>query len=288
MKKLKIVVTNTPEEAKNKKQAGYIPIECAFGEVSVEYTEDLPFDHHGKFSQELPVCVQAFEAKKHKLLEPQTNFVTTRAPDADASLAIAILSDSIEIDDETLEELVDVVAQLESSPGFVIDVDNKVEQILLVWNHLLRQYRGSKDFDNHHYWEYSVDLWNTAYEHVQKQDNVVEEAIKNEMNRQIIAKASLDTAAFSYDRKVMFIASPVWGFDVWYAGRPEVQVIVAYVIRTGRITLSSRGLINLKQIYPILGPGWGGRETVGGSPPGKQFQEIEAFDVWRKIVSIVC
>ena len=97
---------------------------------------------------------------------------------------------------------------------------------------------------------------------------------------------------------VRVVESDVWGFDVWYerdhAASPDTPegwhnpVVVAYVARDKRITIGCPnrrvaealfGPGGLKNVFPMLGEGWGGREEVGGSPRNKAMVPDDALRV---------
>jgi hypothetical protein len=86
---------------------------------------------------------------------------------------------------------------------------------------------------------------------------------------------------------VAFVESKAWGYDVWYA---EVRlVIVAYQAAEGRVSIGCRDLATAQRLFGPLGlravfphlqpPGWGGRETIGGSPRGARLGRQQALAV---------
>ena len=91
------------------------------------------------------------------------------------------------------------------------------------------------------------------------------------------------------------VESAAPGFDVWYAD--IAPVIVAYVAEGQRVTIGVKDLAaaqalfgprGLLEVFPKLEPhGWGGRETVGGSPRGAVLSRADASDTTRAISSFV-
>jgi hypothetical protein len=79
-------------------------------------------------------------------------------------------------------------------------------------------------------------------------------------------------AALADATLVALAAAPLWGFDVWYRVAP---IVVSYSSRLEKVTIGCPDLETaealcgpggLQTLWPRLGPGWGGRETIGGSP----------------------
>ena len=84
---------------------------------------------------------------------------------------------------------------------------------------------------------------------------------------------------------VSFVVPPVWGFDLWYRDSP---VVVAYMSKSKRVTIGVKsrdiahrlfGSDGLLSILPHLGKGWGGRDTVLGSPSGEKISVYDAEGV---------
>jgi hypothetical protein len=94
-------------------------------------------------------------------------------------------------------------------------------------------------------------------------------AIEAELGRR--EGAGLAIRMISEDKKVLFVSFDDWGQDIWFRLAPIVVnfngakgTITLYCdVKSPRNPLSSNGLKNL---YPLLGDGWGGRENIGGSP----------------------
>lgn len=93
--------------------------------------------------------------------------------------------------------------------------------------------------------------------------------------------------------EVAFVESKVWGYDVWY---DEVRpVIVAYQAGERRVSVGCRDLATsqrlfgppgLRAVFPCLQPpGWGGRETIGGSPRGARLEREEALAAAKQVAS---
>ncbi|MCB9551631.1 MAG: hypothetical protein H6705_07065 [Myxococcales bacterium] len=82
--------------------------------------------------------------------------------------------------------------------------------------------------------------------------------------------------------RVAVVQSAVWGFDVWYRTAP---VVVSHAARIAKVTVGCPDLDTavrlfgpdgLMHAWRALGKGWGGRETIGGSPRGVRLGQSEA------------
>ena len=87
---MKIIYTNSYEEALELRDSGYEPIECAFGAYG-SVMGDLCMDHHGTESHREGVAIRSIRDHQGALAE-RPWFVVTGTPDADAILSILALS----------------------------------------------------------------------------------------------------------------------------------------------------------------------------------------------------
>ena len=97
------------------------------------------------------------------------------------------------------------------------------------------------------------------------------------------------------DSKVAVVVSAAWGFR--RLGAEVAKVIVAYVEKTSAITMAvpiprrrsrSFGPGGPKNVFPSLLPaGWGGRESIGGSPRGVKMTREQAVETARIIAWLV-
>ena len=88
--KLQINFTNDYDEACRLRDAGFEPIECAFGQYG-SVMGAFAMDHHGTESHRDGVALRACRDHYGALAE-QAKFVVTGTPDADAVLAIVALA----------------------------------------------------------------------------------------------------------------------------------------------------------------------------------------------------
>ena len=82
--------------------------------------------------------------------------------------------------------------------------------------------------------------------------------------------------ALAGSARFLVVDSTVWGFDVWYRVAP---VVVSYASRIKKVTVGCPdvdtaerlfGPGGLQNVWSFLGDGWGGRESIGGSPRGEK------------------
>ena len=85
--------------------------------------------------------------------------------------------------------------------------------------------------------------------------------------------------------RICITQSPVWGFDVWYRMAP---IVVSYAARLNKITVGVAnvetaellfGNGGLNRLWSLFGEGWGGRESVGGSPRGLKLEFDQVYTV---------
>jgi hypothetical protein len=125
------------------------------------------------------------------------------------------------------------------------------------------------------------------------------------------AKADLDERAERISDSVLFLnGSRAWGFDIWYGRELErgtsdevkgwnAPIVVAYLESNRNVTVGCPnksvaeavlGKGGLKNAFPVLDEiisGWGGRESIGGSPRGMELTEEQAREAARKIAELV-
>lgn len=280
----------TKAEAEEALRDGYEPVECCFGEDSV--VGPLTMDHHGGLSKLEGVALRAYRDHFGARKSDQ-RFVVTGAADADACFCVASLAGLLPHPSRETElaaapppvkasgtrnltELAEIISQVDVAPIGVRLEESAEGTILLLWNQL-----GSSNQDSIAFYA-GVDRWRAL---LGRSPKALLEATKTEeANRVTEARQAKMMPICS---EVALVESKVWGFDVWYA--ETAPVIVAFVPQNGNITLGVRDLPTaealfgpggLKNVFPKLEPaGWGGRETVGGSPRGAKFSSEQALEV---------
>ncbi len=288
MSALEIVHTHEYDEAVRRRDAGFEPVECAFGQYG-SVLGPLCLDHHGTESHREGVALRACrDLYGARASDPR--FVVTGTPDADAVLAIVALAGLVPRERLRPEfyELVDRhdvdpigLDMLESGPG----------EELAWFNQRSELFQTEAGF--HKAIGHMVDLLRRGLD-----DETRRQVHKMELNRRkkalggIVALYDLQdralplpadpasqplrrgAAAHAGPGVVLLVKSTVWGFDQWYRLAP---VVVSYAERMAKTTagcpdvetaeaLFGRG--GLMNVWPALGRGWGGRATIGGSPRG--------------------
>ncbi len=243
---------------------GHCPVECSFGEHSV--VDELRMDHHGEWSRLEGVALRAY--RDHwgaRRSDPR--FVVTGAADADATFAIAALAGLVPQPGPGARDLLPLatlINQADLSPIGLRLAEHAEGSTLLLFRQLRSAGQDALSFYA------GVEHWRMLCGPNPPRSLLL--AAGADEARRITAARAANVERVSDE--VALVSSPVWGFDVWYA---EVRpVIVAYVAEAARVTVGCRdaataerlfGPGGLKNLLPLLQPpGWGGRETVGGSP----------------------
>lgn len=277
-----IVYTDSYIDACRLRDQGYEPIECAFGGYG-SVLGPLAMDHHGTESHRPGVAIRAcgefFGQRKE---DPR--FVVTGTPDADAILAIVALSAMVEQEDIS-ESFCTLVDRYDRDP---IGIDLTVEPsgtLLLAFNQTQLP-RGREGFERG--LTKMVELLTRGLPTDQLRNVLgMEKSRQGQARKALVLLIYPDGTQIPGEmadapvkpgempeRRVALVKGSVWGFDLWYRWAP---VVVSWSSRLRKITVGCPNLSvatecfgpgGLMAIYPKLGIGWGGRETVGGSPRG--------------------
>ncbi len=287
------------QDAEHYRNLGCCPVECSFGENSI--VDALQMDHQGALSHLESVAVRAY--RDHfgsRRTDPR--FVVTGAADADATFAIAALaallphplrrvefSKSPEFLREAWTRDISGMAALISRAD-VDPIGLRLEEsenglLLLLFKHL-----SSGEHDAISFYA-GVDHWRLLLDAIPPV-RLLEAVEASEQERVAEARAA-QVQIISPD--VAFVESKAWGYDVWYA---EVRpVIVAYQAGEGRVSIGCRDLATgqrlfgpqgLRTVFPHLQPpGWGGRETICGSPRGARVERDEALTAAKQVALLI-
>ena len=285
------------DSARALRDAGFCPVECSFGEESD--VDALQMDHHGPLSQLEGVAIRAY--RDHfgaRRADPR--FVVTGAADADATLAIASLAglmphpsrgpefrESPEFMrtawERDMTELASLVNRADIEPiGLRLEESEDGLRLLL----FKRLSSGVQDAASFYA---GVDHWRLLLG--PNAPTQLLEAVRAEERQRVAEARAAHVEIIS--PHVAFVESKAWGYDVWYA---EVRpVIVAYQAGEGRVSIGCRDLaaaqrlfgpLGLRAVFPHLQPpGWGGRETIGGSPRGARLGRQQALAVADQVAS---
>lgn len=307
-------VTNDAQEVRDLIEKGYAAIECSIGGESLVC--ELEMDHHGERSHLESVAVRAYRDHFGARKDDQ-RFVIVGSPDADATFCIAALAGllphpSVEVPSflpphvkaskqRDLLQLAETVAVIDTDPiGRDLSAMPSGAELLL-WNSLM-SFSENTDMAG----VAGVFLWSQIAANAPSRKPLVEAALVTESQRR---EAAAEEAITNLGNGVGYIenSSSAWGFDVWYGRQTnhaantsegwKFGVILARVARTRAITIGCPnqavaealfGEGGLKNVFPQMPQeGWGGRESVGGSPRGEQMSVEElkaAADVVAKLV----
>lgn len=285
------------EEALHLRDEGFCPIECSFGDESV--VDELQMDHHGPLSHLEGVAIRAY--RDHfgtRCKDPR--FVVTGGADADATFAIAALagllphpSRGAEFNNlpeylraagsRDLTELAVLINRADLDP-IGLRLEESVDGLLLLL--FKRLSSGVQDIAGLYA---GVDHWRLLLG--PNPPVQLLEAVGGEERQRVAEARAAQVQIISQD--VAIVESRAWGYDVWYAeGRP---VIVAYQAGKGHVSVGCRDLATAHRLFGLQGlraafphlqpPGWGGRETIGGSPRSVRLEREQALAAAMQLVS---
>jgi hypothetical protein len=288
-KTLQIVHTSSKSEAKSLRDQGYCPVEWICG-TDGSIMDDLCMDHHGAESHREGVAIRAYRDHFGVRAE-DPRFVTTGAADADMTFAIASLagylphpSRQAEFDKSPppvranmtrdLTRFAELVNRIDVNPIGIRLEESDEGTVLLLWNQLSSSIQDATAVYS------GVDRWRTLLAGRQLKSLLAgtkaEETERVALARQAKVQRVSD--------QIVLVESAAWGFDVWYGDHAPVVVALTpnQNVTIGCIDNEQAeelfGPDGLRNVYPALEPsGWGGRESVGGSPRGVKLTREQAL-----------
>lgn len=300
---VQVVVSSDATEIGELVGHGWCPIECSIGGGSI--VDDLVMDHHGQYSALESVAVRAYR-DHYGVRASDPRFVVAGCVDADASFAIAALAGLLphpnyDIDGipagvadryrRDLSELAATVARIDTDPIGIQMTSLPGGDILSTWNAL---HGGGRDTLSA---AAGLSLWVTLTTSPAV-GAFLEAAAVAEQERFEAATDAMGEYGMVVGPVLEIDGSPVWGFDVWY-GRIDgvdpnepggwAHPVVVYRNVAGSVTIGCPntavaenlfGAGGLRNVFADLQPaGWGGRDTVGGSPRGHRVSDDELVAV---------
>lgn len=279
--------TSTADEARSFLALGYCPVECSFGVESV--VDDLRLDHHGTLSELEPVSLRASrDFAGFRRTDPR--FVVTGAADADATFAIAALAGLLPTSDPEREagpilDLARTIAQADLDPFAQRWKESGAGMLLLSYKQRMKHGRHETAA-----FYAGVECWRELVANPPRDllatVRAEETARVAQAKKAAVSRLGPDTA---------FVECPAWGWDVWYT--EIAPVIVTYVRASGRCSIGCRnrqtairlfGSDGLLGIARVLAPdGWGGRETIIGSPRGTLLSRDSALNATRQVATLL-
>lgn len=270
---------NTVEEAVQilKQDSEFIPIECCFGNVSI--VNYLELDHHGEFSHLEPVSIRGYR----DYYGIGSKFLVTGFPDCDATFAIASIAGIIEKDKWI--KLAELIARVDSDPIGIDLLNEGLEgELIMLFNQLKLSQLDSNS------WLYSVLLWKKLLSNVDYIKHFILTCKLNEIERR---RKAWDCEHLMIGDVLAINKSPIWAFDIWYS---KANCVVALTLNDNitigcpNLTIAEKlfGKGGLKNVFEKLTPqGWGGRETVGGSPRGLAMDWNKTIEIANTLNSLI-
>lgn len=299
-------VRSTVSEIEQAVSDGFCPIECSVGGRSI--VDDLELDHHGEYSHLPGVALAAYKQYPGECVE-RPFLVTVPPVDADACFAAAALLGLLPhpkdgAGEGNLTELAETINAMDLDPIGTNPLDLPGGELLLAWDVIMSgNDRSSAAFAAGTYlWQ---QLTTATGWRLKPLLAGVEQA---EIDRRANAAADLDHCPKNTFGPVLCLyKTEAWGFDVWY-GRKGVgapaephgwtyPVVLALGKQSEEITIGCpNGAVaeacfgpgGLKKVFEKLSPsGWGGRESIGGSPRGQELGPAELWAAGKKVAQCV-
>lgn len=290
--------------AREFRDRGYCPVECAYGEESV--IDDLAMDHHGPLAALEPVSVRAWR-DHHGARARDPRFVVAGKVDADAAMAIAALAGTVPGPDTAgsgpVADLVELIGLLDVDPIGRDITTSPAGGLLRLWSTLFAPTAPTGNLAAIHAW---TALCTRDPEALAPYTEV---AVLRERERRdrAAAEARRCRRDLAVDDRLLVLDGPtVWGFDVWYGRRVSHPAdapsgwehpVVLSRHTDGRASLGCPntavaqalfGNGGLRAVFPRLAPpGWGGRDAIGGSPRHEALTDAGFIDAARAISYIL-
>lgn len=312
---MNLVLTNNAEEIRALVSEGYCPIECSIGGESI--VDSLNMDHHGANSVLEAVALRAYR-DLYGVRAEDPRFVVTGVADADATFAVGALAGIIPHPARKVPEtlppaikasltrdltgLAQTISRVDVSP-IGLDIPTMPGgDALLTWNAMSVNARDTLGF------QMGVGLWRSLLEGNPSQLGPFFSAAKTaEANRVQASLVDLNERGILVNGILVIKESRVFGFPEWY-GRVEAEafesvsgwsnpVVIGWLERGHNITIGCPndsvaetlfGKGGLKNVFSQLEPaGWGGRESVGGSPRGAELTWEQVQVAAKKIAELI-
>jgi len=275
----------TSDEARRAVALGYCPVECSFGGRD-PVVDELCLDHHGSLSHLEPVGVRCLR-DHHGARADDPRFVVTGGADADACLAIAALLAWV-TPDKRMRRVARAVARMDLTPD-PIDVDKLPGQVLAAWLELNTYMPRELGF------LWGALLWRRIGGHLDDHRWFSDGAVERRKSRYAAAAYQLKYMRRHTPELVSLVGSDGRGADpvVFHIIYQHAPLVVVLSSRARRITVGAKdraaaeqllGPGGLKRLWSRMGPGWGGREEVGGSP---RDHDADLVDVDRAVAALI-
>lgn len=282
---LQIRIANTATQAERWKRAGYCPIECSFGPISV--VDDSNLDHHGSLSNLEGVAIRAYR-DQYGTRRDDPRFVVTGFPDEDACFSIASktgliphpsLADRFEnappamlrVARQNLLHVAQEINRVDVQPDLAITlVDTYFGRVVLSWRQ--QAHPTCRDLLS---WYGGVDRWRALL--TAQADDLINVAADAQADRLDEARSA---RSVEVSRRVVVVDFSSLGpnstyYRTWLTRYPVLVAFIggpsgfgtcSFVVESMAVAKELFGPDGLLSIYSSLQPGGcGGRETIGGS-----------------------
>jgi len=273
---MKVVVTSDIAEAYRLVAEGYIPVEASYGSETVHDLSRsdplLTLDHHGPLSDLECPAIRAQKEMWAKGLENHRAvgcYVLSHI-DADSFLTVMGL-EGYRLPMNFIERVAFV--DIHGRHKIPEDQQNHPDQIRLsLLNDLLNRRKG-----------FGHDEFRRAIQILLLPDD--SQTIKDKIEKLKVRRERILANCFVMD-KIAIGISDEYPLDILYELR---DFAIAYHYIDRYITIGCRDMETglayegfledgLKKLWSMLGSGWGGRETIGGSPRGERMDLQQTYD----------
>ena len=298
-----IITTNSLKHVEILVSEGYCPVECSLGGDSI--VDDLLMDHHGKYSRlEGGVAVRAYRDHFGARREDQ-RFVIAGYADGDATFACAALAGLLPHPQHDVSGLPgflhasfqrDVIAVAKAVNAMDVDpVGTPADFPELGYTLLFHKVSPSNHLNLGG--EGGVQLWRNLLTNPEMQPFIKKASSEfaDDADRAIL---EFKARGVEFGRVGVVEGSTLWGFRTWYGRHTVIEdpnqvsawrrpVVLSLQAQDRNITIGCPteavaeqlfGEGGLKNVFPKLdqiAEGWGGRETIGGSPRGRAMTSNE-------------
>ena len=309
MARIEIVVSKDINAVRELAAVGYCPVECSFGGTTV--VNELELDHHGSMSHLESVAIRAYR-DFFAAREEDPRFVINHI-DADSIFAVASLAGLLphpqskyaatlpaflqKTWQQDLLPLAETIAIMDTDPIGRDVLGMPFGAVLITWEALF----GANATDELSAYA-AVEGWRRLLTQASTKAFIAA-AERAEADRRAVALADLAERGRKTGKALAICNSRVFGFAEWYnrkveAGQPDEAkgwgnpIVVSLVEATGALTFGmpnkavaeeifgkgglTRVFAALNEIYQLeAGNGFGGRDTIGGSPRGRKMTETD-------------
>ena len=285
-----VVVALKPETAEKYVKEGYIPVETSYGTKSV--TDAYRLDHHGELSG---LINPAKRARKELFCKGNGTYVVSHL-DLDTVLTIAVL-ECIEVD----ESLINLASDLDTHGPHAVEWEDTEWAPFLVafWKTIGRVvFRDKQDVTKLvgrvlKLVKAAKDLGDVEElkQEIRSLGSEIEKGLREVVEVKMV---QVDNPEIGEVKVGLVIGGESKaGFKAYYK---RADIVVAYNKRLKKVSIAlksdkfvslfgPRGLLEIVDYLNVTyGSGWGGRETIIGSPRDKEVTEQVAREIYDYII----